>query len=122
MIDLEVAVAVPLEQTLTYRVTSFEGTEKGRFFCSQLIGRRVLVPLGRRKVTGYVLGEAQDTGDRTFAVRRVSKFLDDRPLFHANIVSFYRWVANYYHYPIGLVIKAALPGGLAPKSFKKVYL
>ena len=57
-----------------------------------------------------------------YKIREISKFLDEYPLFHENSVPFYRWVANYYHYPLGLVIKTALPGGLTPRSQKKLVL
>ncbi len=122
MMHLEVAVAAPLEQTLTYAVA--KGAQHGDCFAEQksYVGRRVLVWLGRRKVTGYVLGVVPYVENPPFRIREVSTFLDTYPLFHENSVPFYRWVANYYHYPLGLVIKTALPGGLAPKSVKRLVL
>lgn len=120
MIDLEVAVAVPLEQTLTYRKADSHSPPAGNIQVPNYVGRRVLVPLGRRRVTGYVLSQSPGVDDKTYTIRQISRFLDELPLFHENIIPFFRWVASYYHYPIGLVIKAALPGGLSPKSCKKI--
>jgi primosomal protein N' (replication factor Y) len=120
MIHLEVAVAVPLEQTLTYGLSSI--TEHDADNRNKIIGRRVLVSLGKRKVTGYVLDVMPPLENTSYKIREINKFLDDYPLFHENSVSFYRWLANYYHYPLGLVIKTALPGGLAPKSVNKLKL
>ena len=120
MIHLEVAVAAPLNRTLTYALpTAFDcqTTREG----NQYIGRRILVPLSGRRVTGYILSELKEE-ETEFKVRNITKLLDERPLFHKNQIPFFRWVSNYYHYPLGLVIKTALPGGLAPRSVKKLVL
>lgn len=122
MIHLEVAVAAPVEQTLTYGLPADMAglsAEGGARLC---IGRRVLVPLGKRRVTGYVVGTLPQTVPTPFAVKSILSFQDDYPVIHENLVPFFRWVANYYHYPLGLVMKAALPGGLAPQSRKRLVL
>lgn len=123
MIHLEVAVAVPIQQTLTYSLpksesrTTYSDGDRLRY-----IGRRVLVALGNRMVTGYVLDVfAAGTEKTEFTIRSVVRFLDTYSLFHLDVVPFYKWVSDYYQYPIGLVIKAALPGGLAPKSKKVLF-
>ncbi len=117
MMRLEVAVAAPLWQTLTYLFAS-DNDE-----CAGIIpvGKRVLVPLGNRRVTGYVLGllPEEDVG---YKLRAVIEVLDPEPLFPVNLIPFFRWVASYYHYPLGEVIKTALPGGLAPRSGKQLLL
>jgi primosomal protein N' (replication factor Y) len=122
MIHLEVAVAAPLEQTLTYSLPESADSVASIDNRQRYIGRRVLVWLGRRKVTGYVLDVVTLSEETPYKIKSISKFFDEYPLFHENSVQFYRWVANYYHYPLGLVIKTALPGGLAPKSSKKLIL
>ncbi|MBC8207945.1 MAG: primosomal protein N' [Desulfobulbaceae bacterium] len=108
---LEVAVAAPLVHTLTYTL------DQG----SVPAGCRVLVPLGRRRVTGYVLGE-QHRAPKGFALKSVIEILDRTPLFPVNLVPFFRWIADYYHYPLGEVIKTALPGGLSVQSRKRISL
>ncbi|RLB05265.1 MAG: hypothetical protein DRG50_07510, partial [Deltaproteobacteria bacterium] len=45
----EVVIALPVEKTFHYAIPAHL-----RPFCE--IGKRVLVPLGRRRVTGYLLG------------------------------------------------------------------
>ena len=86
-----------------------------------IIGKRVLVPLGGRRVTGYVLGILPDE-EVSYVLKPILEILDRNPLFHANLIPFFRWVARYYHFPIGEVIKTALPGGLTSGSEKKVVL
>ncbi|MFW2368112.1 MAG: hypothetical protein ACN4GW_16985, partial [Desulforhopalus sp.] len=122
MIDLEVAVTAPIAQTLTYRLAASNIKGATDSSSTNYVGRRVLVPLGQRKITGYVLSQSPGADDKTYTIRQIARFLDKLPLFHDNIIPFFRWVATYYHYPIGLVIKSALPGGLAPKSRKKIIL
>ncbi len=109
MSRIEVAVAAPLLHTLSY---SFDSEADGN-----PVGRRVLVHLGRQRVTGYVLGLLPEE-DVSYRIRPVIRFLDDEPLFPENLVLFYRWIAEYYHYPIGEVIKTALPGGLTQRNRK----
>ncbi len=124
MIRLEVAVAVPLWQTLTYLFDdeSNEIAPDSRLDGqADLIGRRVLVPLGQRRVTGYVLGLMPEE-DIAYKLRKIIEVLDQRPIFPPDLIPFFRWVANYYHYPLGEVIKTALPCGLAPRSGKQVFL
>jgi len=120
MIHFEVAVAAPLNSTLTYSlpvVCGFQSIEEAH----SCIGKRVLVPLSGRRITGYVLSVLKEEKTE-FVVRNVVKLLDERPLFHGNQIPFFRWVADYYHYPLGLVIKTALPGGLAPRSVRKLVI
>ncbi len=108
---LEVAVAAPIAQTLTYRLSKAENVPER---LSDLVGRRVMVPLGARMVTGYVLGEAAAC-ETEFIIKKIRKVLDTAPLFPANLIPFFRWIAAYYHFPIGETIRTALPAGLAPK-------
>ncbi|MCX5877041.1 MAG: primosomal protein N' [Deltaproteobacteria bacterium] len=107
---LEVAVAAPLPQTLTYAVpTSGE---------IPVPGQRVLVPLGKRLLTGYVLALSEEKPE--FRLKRVTEILDAFPVFPEALVPFFRWVARYYHYPIGEVIRGALPGGLTSQSGRQL--
>jgi len=82
---------------------------------------RVLAPLGRRKVTGYILSTtgSPPSGQK---LKEIIEVLDPKPLFPAEQVPFYTWIARYYHFPIGEVIKAALPAGLTKKSGRRIVL
>ena len=116
-----VAVAAPIDSTLSY---SLPEELAGRFSITtpaDLIGRRVLVPLGRRKVTGYVI-EAENTTDVTFTIRNIIDILDSDALFPSELLPLFSWMSRYYHYPLGEVIQAALPGGLSPRSTKVLAL
>ncbi len=114
---LNIAVNAPLDNTLTYSVPETLLSEADKLDTALLIGRRVLVPLGGRKVTGYILGEAE-SGETKFRIRNIHSIIDCRPVFFPGIIPLFKWMAAYYHYPIGEVIKSALPGGMTPKSIK----
>ncbi len=120
MICLEVAVAVPLNSTLTYLYDPDDILE-GTLTVEQLIGRRVIVPLSGRLVTGYVLGE-KDEEDHTYRLKKIKSIVDSQNLFHKDGIELFRWVANYYQYPIGEVISVALPAGLKQSSRRAIYL
>ncbi|MBU1565380.1 MAG: primosomal protein N' [Proteobacteria bacterium] len=122
MTYLEVAVTVPIENTLTYSVSSQQEDGEAGLDRQNLIGRRVLVPLGNRKITGYVVGLQPTPLETEYKIKEILEFLGDSPIFHENLVPFFRWVANYYHYPLGLVLKTALPSGLTTKSQKILVL
>ncbi len=112
----EVAVAAPLFQTLTYAAPEDGGV-------SPIIpGVRVLVPLGGRTVTGYLLGAAGDLPDDPSVLKPILEVVDETPLFPETLIPFYRWIASYYQYPIGEVIKTALPGGLTAASRRRILL
>ncbi len=110
----EVAVSAPIDRALTYGAP-----DRGSY--PLVPGMRVLVPLGRRRITGYILEEV-DTPPEGQRIRKIQEVLDPEPIFPAAQVGFYRWISAYYHYPIGEVIKTALPAGLTKKSGRRVVL
>ena len=107
----EVAVDAPLATPLTYSQPAGRTTPIPAGCC-------VRVPLGRRKVIGYVLGPASLTdpagAEPAFAVKAIAEVIDETPLFPQTLIPFYRWIARYYHHPLGNVLRTALP--LAPTS------
>jgi len=121
MMLLEIAVAAPIDQALTYRLPQTFTAAGEKEPWGDLIGRRVLVPLGGRKVTGYILADNVSISDE-FRLRDVLEMLDDTPIFPPCLVPLFRWISQYYHYPLGEVIRTALPAGLAPRSVKYLEL
>jgi len=108
-------VIIPsLKQPLLYEVPGDEGR-------SPLIGRRVLVPLRKKSVTGY-LWERAETAAPDLEIKPILRFLDETPLFPEAMAPFFSWIADYYLCPLGLVLKTALPPGLAVFEFQKVSL
>jgi primosomal protein N' (replication factor Y) len=105
---IEVAVALPVYRTYTYSAPQSVLTEL-------VPGKRVLVPFGRRRVTGYIFGPGPGPDNKQ--IKPILDVLDEEPLFPADMISFFRWIADYYKYPIGEVVKNALPGGLTVADY-----
>jgi len=109
---VEVAVPLPLRDLLTYRLPKKMNAE---------VGVRVLVPLGPRRVTGYVVG-LTSTPPEGFKIRDVLDVLDASPLFSPDILKLCKWVTRYYHEGLGEVIATALPGGLNQRDARVLQL
>ena len=102
----DVAVAAPLDKTLSYRVPDE---------LRQAItpGLRVRVPLGRRSATGYVLSLADGSPE---GLKPVAEILDRDPLFDPAWARFVQKAAAYYRFPPGEAFRTALPAGLSGKG------
>ena len=96
---VDVVFPASLETALTYRVP-----EAWRTLATP--GKRVLAPLGRRTVTGYLVG-ARDRAP-VAEVKELCEILDAEPLLDAHLLGLTRWVADYYLCPWGEVIRTAL--------------
>lgn len=99
---VEVAVGLPIFQTLTYRVPPSLSDHAHP-------GCLVKVPVGRRLVPGYLLGMAREIPD--VPLKDVQAVLDPGPRFGPELVPFFRWLADYYHYPLGEALSQIIPGG-----------
>ena len=102
-----VAVELPLEEPLDYRIPVALQPH-----CA--VGQRVMVPVGRRELLGYVV-------DLTFrstvsSLKSLSEILDDTPLVSPDMLWLTKWVSDYYLCPWGQVLKAAVPEGFRSRS------
>jgi primosomal protein N' (replication factor Y) len=95
-----VAVPIPALGLLTYRVSDDHAVP--------VPGARVVVPLGTRKLTGIVIGEAPPPPE-DITLRDVYSVLDDAPFVPADIVTLTDWVAGYYLAGPGAALASALP-------------
>ena len=111
---VEVAVAVPVDGTFTYALPEALASKAAP-------GHRVLVPFGRRKLTGYLLGDAAPPPPGT-ELREVAELLDDGPILTPPLLALLRWVAGYYQHPLGEVVRTALPPGINVHSERRVRL
>ena len=110
---IEVAIPLPVYNTYHYGAPAAVTPEP-------LTGKRVLVPFGQRRITGYVMGTAQVKDPLT--IKNILDILDEDPLFPESMIPFFRWIADYYLHPIGEVIKDALPSGLNSRDFLTISL
>lgn len=99
---VDIALPVPLDRTFTYLVPpELSGAVE--------LGRRVLVPFGRKKLSGVIVGFPTSPPPHT--LRPLLDVLDSCPMFSDEMLQLTRWMAEYYLAPWGDVLKAASPQG-----------
>jgi primosomal protein N' (replication factor Y) (superfamily II helicase) len=105
----QVAVPVHLSKTFTYRLPPSMQTVAQ-------IGSRVMVQLGRKPTTGYIVALLprlrQGTSLIESEIKEVRELLDVDPPLTPEVLEITRWVSDYYAAPWGEVLRAALPAGI----------
>lgn len=104
---INVSLPLPLFKSFTYSVPD-DLRGKAR------IGARVLVPFGRRVLTGYAVGESDITDLKE--VKDILDVVDEVPLLTPPLYLLAQWMSGYYMHPLGTVIKTILPAGLVRES------
>ncbi|MGH7823516.1 MAG: hypothetical protein ACREQ9_27460, partial [Candidatus Binatia bacterium] len=115
MMVAQVAVIPPIpgREVLHYSVpSSFQGRARE--------GARVVVPLGKRQVTGIIVGFAAEPG--TNALKEILDVPDEEPLLDAHLLSLARFAASYYVASLGEVLATAVLAGLRAESRRLVCL
>ncbi len=103
----QVALTLPLSEPLTYRIPShLEGKLD--------LGLRVLVPLKKKTVTGFIVGLSATSS--LSDVKDIVDVLDPYPLFSGEMLELTKWVSDYYLCSWGEALRAALPSELMLKS------
>jgi primosomal protein N' (replication factor Y) (superfamily II helicase) len=95
-----IIIPSPLKEPLTYRVP-----EELKDFVT--VGMRVLVPLGKRKVSGIVFELIPETSLRQ--TKDVIALLDERPIVDQSLLKLSHWVSQYYVASLGEVLSTLLP-------------
>ncbi|MRR16308.1 MAG: primosomal protein N' [Deltaproteobacteria bacterium] len=108
---VQVALNIPADRLFTYVVPD-------KLLSKARIGKRVFVPFGSRKRTGFIVAEASSC-DRE-AVKSISEILDDEPLFDGEDLKFYQWIADYFIYPLGKTLAELIPSGSEKKDVQWV--
>jgi primosomal protein N' (replication factor Y) len=98
-----VALPLPLHSTYTYRIPETLADRVGP-------GARVVVPVRQRELVGLVVSVDETVPD--VAPRDVLAAPDAEPALPGPLLRTAEWIAGYYGAPIGLSLKAVLPGGL----------
>lgn len=102
-----VAVPLPVTSTFTYSVPD-------ELAAQAVVGTRVVVPFGRRRLTGFVIGH--DGAHRATGVKDVLEVVDVGPVLDAAMLKLAAWIADYYLAPLGEVLRAMLPPGTCPEG------
>lgn len=104
---VRVAVNIPAHRLFSYTVP-------GHLLNEIAVGKRVLVPFGRKKMTGYVLEVTTVAG--ADQLKEILDVLDTEPLFDEGDLKFFQWAADYYLYPLGRALTEIMPGGINIRS------
>ncbi len=100
---IHVALATPLRQHFDYLPA--ENSEE----ITLQIGTRVLVPFGRQKKVGIVVGFDNQSDVALDKLKPISEILDPKPVLDNSIMRLCEWAARYYQHPLGEVLHSALP-------------
>lgn len=106
---VEVAIPLHVSKTFVYRLPEEQSGE---------VGERILVPLGRSLVTGFIVDVHHEFdeawGISESDIKSSGNVIDSVPVCTPEVLAITRWVSEYYASPWGEVIKSALPPGISP--------
>jgi primosomal protein N' (replication factor Y) len=99
----EIALPLPVARPYSYEIPA-------ALAARAVVGARVVVPVARRRAVGVVV--AADAAPPAVAARPVLLAPDDEPALSPALVALGRWLSDYYGTPLGLALRALLPGPL----------
>ena len=105
---VQVAIPSPLRQTFTYINNSG----------SDLLGKRVLVEFGRRKLVGIVTDNS-DIADGKYKLKNIIEVLDETPLFSTEAIKKIIYISEHYMHPLGVVIESFIPTFLRKAKYQR---
>lgn len=105
---VNVALNIPSDKLFTYEVPS--GMEQ-----EVEPGKRVFVPFGNKKRTGFIVGVTPSCDLKN--IKPITEILDEEPLFGQDDLDFYKWIANYFMYSLGKTLAELIPSGSEKKDF-----
>jgi primosomal protein N' (replication factor Y) len=106
MAFLRVALDVPIPELFDYKFEARAGWPA----LEDCLGRRVVVPFGRKNLVGVVLEIAAESQIDPAKLKAVREVLVDTPPLPAQWLQLLRFCASYYQHPLGAAALAALPG------------
>jgi primosomal protein N' (replication factor Y) (superfamily II helicase) len=111
----DVALPLPVDRPYTYSVPP-------ELVARVQVGSRVLIPLGKRWITGFVVGLRRRKPEPELKLKPIAELLDDEPLFSPAILSFTLRLSRSCLTPWGEVLQAAVPPSMLPRTRTSVSL
>ena len=99
----EVVLPLPISRAYKYRVPPALEARAAP-------GARVVVPVRGRRAIGIVVSVAP--ADPARELKEIIAAPDDEPALSPSMLRLARWIAGYYGAPMGLAVRALLPGAL----------
>ncbi|MDR3312075.1 MAG: primosomal protein N', partial [Spirochaetaceae bacterium] len=104
---IDVLLNLPVNRSFTYAVEGDTAEQAA-------VGKRVEVPFGSRRMTGFITALHDGLPPGTPApgkIKNVRRVVDIEPIFTQGTVELARWVAEYYLCAIGEALSAMIPSG-----------
>ncbi|MDR1952327.1 MAG: primosomal protein N' [Elusimicrobiota bacterium] len=117
MTILEVAVPIPINKTFHYLSAQ-------NIIPADIIGRRVKVPFGQRKLIGYALREVNDVNNlqnkSNFKLKEILEVIDCEPIIYRESIELAKYMSENYICSIGEAVSSIIsPSMKAPKRISK---
>jgi primosomal protein N' (replication factor Y) len=107
----DIALPLPLDRTFTYLIPP-DLRESAKPGC------RVLVPFGRKSLTGVIVSLTDRT--TVTGIKPIRDVLGSIPTFSPEMLHLTHWISEYYLTPWGEVLKTAVPQGMTSESKRQV--
>lgn len=102
---MEVLLPLNLKSSFTYRVPRELNEEV-------IIGKRVSVPFGKRKIMAGLIFSIHEHPPKNYEARYIIDVIDNEAIVDTHQLELWQWIAKYYMTSIGMVYHAAMPAGL----------
>ncbi len=107
---VHIALPIPARRQFTYLIPDGMHVHAGM---------RVLVPFGKRSLTGIIV----ETNCAALPdAKPIFELLDDVPMMNSTMLEFCKWMSEYYLASWGETLHAAIPQGMSPESVVTVRL
>ena len=102
--DIPPSLDYPTGQSFTYK-TDID--------CEAAVGKRAMVPFGRRDCLGYIINEREEIpeGIKEDAVKKIRRVVDAELLFDENDIEIAKWMASFYFCSTGQALSSMIPSG-----------
>lgn len=111
----DVILPLPLAGLFTYSIPN-------EFKNEIAIGKRVVVPLGNKKLYTGIVRKLHNDKPENYTVKDILSCLDENPIINNLQFKLWDWISQYYQAVLGDVYKAAIPSGLKLESQTKISL
>ena len=119
----DIILPLAIADVYTYRVVDAREASYGTAApigderAQALIGRRVLVPLGKKSVIGIIYRKHEGELPANVKVRDVLQIVDEAPIVTAEQIKLWEWLSSYYMCTLGEVMAAALPSEIIDDNY-----
>ncbi len=97
---VEVVFNIPVDKTFLYSVAENATLERG---C------RVMAPLGKRQLTGFVVSETVETVEVDYDIRPLHRVVDTKALINSALFDLARWISQTYMCSMGEALSTITP-------------